>query len=96
MRTLFYNLSTVNHYYLVGILYGGKTMRHYHYGTSFIKLVQIFHNLPFVLGIKGIGGFIQEDKIGIFINRSCYEDSLLLTLTETYSITTDFRIILQR
>lgn len=42
MRTLFYHLSTVNNNYLIGILYSGKTVRHHHYGTTLIKVIQIY------------------------------------------------------
>ena len=68
-------------------------MCHYDNCTPFIELIQILYYRPFVFGIKGICGFIQEDEIRILINGTGYEDALLLSLAQPDSVFTDYSII---
>ena len=68
-------------------------MCHHDYCTAFIEPVQIFYYCPFIFGIKGVCGFIQEDKIWILIDCTGYEDALLLSLAQPDSVFTDYSIV---
>ena len=69
-------------------------MRHHNHGASFVKFIQILDNHSFILSIKSICSLIQKDEIRILIDCTRYKYTLLLTLTQPDSITSDKCVIL--
>ena len=58
-------------------------MGYYHYRFAGKKLFQIIHNDALVVGIKGVGGFVEKQVIGVFVYCAGYEQPLLLPLADT-------------
>ena len=54
-------------------------MCHYHDSSPRKKLVQVIHNDPFIISIKGVCGFIKKQVIWVFINRAGYQQALNMT-----------------
>ena len=61
MITCLHYTSFIQHDNLVGIFYGAEPVGYHHDCSSLIELIQILDYGAFVLGIQGIGGFVQKD-----------------------------------
>ena len=76
------HLSLVKNYDLVGILYGTQAMSNNHNRLALIELIQVFHDITLIVGIKRVGCLVQEDIVWVLINSPCYQDALLLSLAQ--------------
>jgi hypothetical protein len=81
---------------MIRIFDGAQPMRYNHHGSSLEKLIQVFKNNLFVIGIKCIGGLIKKDKLGVFVYGSCNQNSLLLTLTQPMALATNLCVVTKR
>ena len=61
-------------------------MRNHHNRLTPVKLVQVFHDFFFIIGIQRVGGFIEKDKFGVLIHGAGDQDALTLALTDAVSI----------
>ena len=78
MCTYLYNFTFIQNYNLVGIANSGKAVCHYYNCFSLVELREVFCNGSFIVGIEGIGRFIQEDEHWILIDYPCNKDALSL------------------
>ena len=90
------HLSLVDDHDLVGILYGTQAMSNNHNRLALIELIQVFHDITLIVGIKRVGCLVQEDIVWVLINSPCYQDALLLSLAQSYAITPNLGVELQR
>lgn len=81
---------------LVGIPDCAQAVGNYDNGLAPVELVEIFHDSPFVVRIKRVGGFIKEDEVGILIHGTGNEYTLLLSLTQPYAVAACLSIVFQR
>src|SRR5574344_83356 len=80
----------------VGIPHRAQSVGNDDHGSAGIEPVQILHDGFLIARIKGIGGLVQEDIGRIPIHRPGYQNPLLLSLTQTYTVTPYLGIELQR
>ena len=59
-------------------------MRNHHNRLTPVKLVQVFHDFFFIVGIQRVGGFIEKDKFGVLIHGAGDQDTLTLSLKGKY------------
>ncbi len=91
-----YDFSFIQNYDLVGVADGGEAVCHDDYRLPIVEIRQVFDDRPFVVGVKGIGGLVQEDEHRVLVNNSCNEDALPLSLTDTLSVLSYHCVVSQR
>ena len=96
MRAFFGDTPLVQYHDVVGIAYRAQPVRHDHHRTSLIELMQMRHDLFFVVCVQGIRRLVQEDILRILIHRTGYQDALPLSLAHPVALHADFRVIAQR
>ena len=67
MSSLFHNASIVYHNNVISVFDGTQPMSNYYCGMTAESRFDVTHDLEFVLGIEGIGSFIQKN-IGTVAN----------------------------
>ena len=70
-------------------------MGNHNYRFVLIEIRQILHNSLFVVRVQGVGGFVQEDKLWIFIYGTGYQNSLALSLAYALSVLPYLGIVTQ-
>ena len=63
MGALLNNFPMLQHNNVVGVLNRAQPMRHNHHRLSFVELVQVFHNSPLVVSVKGVGDYIYTKRM---------------------------------
>ena len=71
-------------------------MCHYDYGFSLVELREVFCYGSLVVGIEGIGSFVQKYERRILIDYPRNKYALSLPLTDTLPILSYHRVISQR
>ena len=89
------DLAVVNDDNLVGIPDRAQAVGDDDDGLALIELVEVLHDGPLVVGIKGVGGLVEEDVVGILVHRTGNEDALPLSLTQPHAVTSYLRVVLQ-
>ena len=89
-------LTAIQYHNLVGILYRTQAVGNHYYRPALIECIQILNDGTLVLGIQGIGSFVQKDERRLLIYSPRYQDALLLTLAQPYPVTPYQRVVFQR
>ena len=71
-------------------------MCNYYNRLASIELIQVLHDASLVVGIKRVGCLVKENVVRILIDSSCYQNALLLPLAQSYAITPNLGVELQR
>lgn len=87
MVTRLYYLSLIQNNNLVSISYRTKSVSNNYNCAALIEPVQVLYNHPLIIGIQRISSLIQKDIIRIFIHSPCYQNMLLLPLTQSNAVT---------
>lgn len=95
MCVLFCNFFLVQYYNLVSLVYCIQVVGYYYNGLAFEKVVQVINDFVFIISIKGVGGFIKEQKIRSFVDSVGDEQLLLLFLIDVVVYSINFGIVLQ-
>ena len=80
MGTNFCYLPLIKYNDLIGILDRAKSVRDDNDRSTPEKFIEVVDDDPFIFGIQGIGGFIQEDEIWRFVNGSGDQQALTAVL----------------
>ena len=71
-------------------------MSHNHNSLALIEHIQVLHDTSLIVGIERVGRLVKEDIVWILIHRPCNQDTLFLSLAQTYAITSNLGIEFQR
>ena len=93
MRAHLCDSAFLQDYDLVGVADGGKAMRHHDNRFPLVEIRKIFGDGPFVVRIKGIGSFVQENEHRVLVDDPCDEDALSLPLTDALSVLSYHRVV---
>ena len=63
-------------------------------GLATVERVEVLHDGPFVVGIKGVRRLVKEDVVWILVHRSGDEDTLTLSLAQSHTVTAYLRVVL--
>ncbi len=83
------DLSLFQHHDLVGPADGAEAVGDHHHRAAFEKVVQVFEDDAFVVGIEGIGGLVEEDESRVFVNGTGDEHALPLPLADAVAAGAD-------
>ena len=89
------NFPVVDDDYLVSISDRAQAVGDDDDGLATIERIEVLHDGPLVIGIKGVGGLVKEDIIGILVHRTGDEDALPLPLAQPHAVTSYLRVVLQ-
>ena len=89
-------LAVVDNHYLVSIADGTQAMGDNDDCLASIEPVEILNDGSLVVGVKRVRCLVKEDIVGILVHSTGNEDTLLLSLAQANTITSDLRIVLQR
>jgi len=64
-------------------------------GLATIECVEVLHDSPLVVGIKGVRRLVKEDVVGILVHRTGDEDALTLPLAQSHTVTAYLRVVFQ-
>jgi hypothetical protein len=93
---LFDYLTFFQYYYLVGLFYRAKAVGNDYNRSANEKPVQVLHNNPLVLCIKGVCGLVKEKIVGILVHRAGYQYPLFLPCAYPVPVTTNVSLIPKR
>jgi len=82
MRSRFRNGAPVQNDNLVGIFHRAQAVGDQNHRPQTEKIFQIGENFFFVYGVQGVGRFIPEKIVRIFVNRPSDENPLFLPLAQ--------------
>ena len=89
-------LAVVDNHYLVSIADGTQAMGDNDDSLAFIEPVEILYDGTLIVSVKGVRCLVKEDIVGILVHSTGNKDTLLLSLAQADTITSDLRIVLQR
>ena len=89
------DLAMVDDDNLVGIPDRAQAVGDDDNGLATVERVEILHDGPLVVGIERVGGFVEEDVVGILVHRTGDEDALPLPLAQPHAVTSYLRVVLQ-
>ncbi len=64
--------ATVEHDDIVGVAHGGEAVRHYHHCAPAVESGEILHDGALVGGVERVGGFVEEDEVGVAVDGAGY------------------------
>ena len=96
MCSHFCNFTLIQDHYLVGIANSGKAVRHHDNRFPLVEIREVFGDGSLVVGIKGIGSFVQKYERRILIDYPRNKYALSLPLADTLPILSYHRVISQR
>ena len=89
-------LAVVNDDNLVGVPDRAQAVGDDDDGLATVEPVEILNDGSLVVGVKRVRCLVKEDIVGILVHSTGNEDTLLLSLAQANTITSDLRIVLQR
>ena len=84
-----YHLAFVNHSYDVRVVDGREMVGNDNGGSSLPGFIEGFLDDLLTLCVKGRGGFIEKENLGVSDKCSCNGDSLLLPPTQLGTLATN-------
>ena len=63
-------------------------------GLATVERVEVLHDGPLVVGIKGVRRLVKEDVVWILVHRTCYKDALTLPQAQSHAVTAYLRVVL--
>jgi hypothetical protein len=63
-------------------------------GLATVERVEVLHDGPFVVAIKGVRRLVKEDIVWILVHRTGDEDALTLPLAQSHAFTSYLRVVL--
>jgi hypothetical protein len=86
------NPALIENHNLIGMFNGAEPMGNHDDRSVGKKFLHIVHDGPLIIGVQGVGGLIEKQKLRILINRPCDKNTLMLPLADAVALGPDFRI----
>ena len=72
---------------------GGETVGYDYDCAAAIEAGEVFYDFALVAGVERVGGFVEEDEVGVAVDGTRYEDALFLPLADTDAVAADDGVV---
>lgn len=88
----FHYLSVFHHQDLIGVSHRTQAMSHNNHRSALVEEVEVLHYHALIERIERVGSLVQKEIVRILAHCSCYQDTLLLSLAQSHSVSANLGV----
>ena len=88
----FHYLSVFHQQDLIGVSHRTQAMSHNNHRSALVEEVEVLHYHALIERIERVGSLVQKEIVRILAHCSCYQDTLLLSLAQSHSVSANLGV----